>query len=336
MNKYLLIYHKEDNDGIISGALINKWLKFTYKEDANITLCPSTYSELSELWESGEVANFWHNEYDYVIMTDLSFNEIKAMKYLKNTFKNHFIWIDHHAPAIQASIKEGYSGLEGYRDTNQSAILNAYRYFYDPLNIAREDGTLPNVLRVLSAYDSFSYEREGYTLDYVEAVNLGANSTYELDFDKCTQMLNIILYYDYAEYIWKASIHNDCILENLENCGKTIQQYERQKNKKIIADYGDGGWLIENTNRKCIVLFIQGQTSSIMFDSVKHLYSNAAVFKRTPKGDWVMSLYNTNKNDNFHCGEYLKEKYNGGGHQGASGCTLSENKFLKMLKTKTI
>ena len=31
--KYLLIYHKEDNDGIISGALINKWLKFTYKED---------------------------------------------------------------------------------------------------------------------------------------------------------------------------------------------------------------------------------------------------------------------------------------------------------------
>ena len=32
--KYLLIYHKDDNDGIISGALINKWLKFTYKEDA--------------------------------------------------------------------------------------------------------------------------------------------------------------------------------------------------------------------------------------------------------------------------------------------------------------
>ena len=109
-----------------------------------------------------------------------------------------------------------------------------------------------------------------------------------------------------------------------------------EANKKIIADYGDGGWLIENTNRKCIVVFIQGQTSSIMFDSVKHLYSNAAVFKRTPTGDWVMSLYNTNKNDTFHCGEYLKEKYNGGGHQGASGCTLSESKFLKMLKTKTI
>ena len=39
MNKYRLIYDKEDNDGIISGALINKWLKFTYKEDANVTLC---------------------------------------------------------------------------------------------------------------------------------------------------------------------------------------------------------------------------------------------------------------------------------------------------------
>ena len=269
-------------------------------------------------------------------MTDLSFNEIKAMKYLKNTFKNHFIWIDHHAPAIKASIKEGYSGLEGYRDTNQSAILNTYRYFYDPLNISREDGTLPTVLKVLSAYDSFSYEREGYTLDYVEAVNLGANSTYELDFDKCTKMLNNILYYDITEYIWKASIYNNCVLEDLENRGKIIQQYERQKNKKIITDYGDSEWFIENTNRKCIVLFIQGQTSSIMFDSVKHLYSNAAVFKRTPTGNWTMSLYNTNINDNFHCGEYLKEKYKGGGHSGAAGCTLPESKFLKMLKTKTI
>ena len=334
--RYLLIYHKDDNDGLISGALINKWLKFTYKKDADITLCPSTYSELFELWESGEVANSWNNEYDYIIMTDLSFNEIKAMKYLKNTFKNHFIWIDHHAPAIKASIKEGYGGLEGYRDTNQSAILNAYRYFYDPLNITRENGTLPNVLRVLSAYDSFSYEREGYEFDYVEAVNLGANSMYELDFDKCTQMLNDILYYDYTEYVWKASINNDYILANLEKCGKIIQKYERQKNKKIITDYGDGDWFIENTHRKCIVLFMQGQTSLIMFDSVKHLYSNAAVFKRTPTGNWTMSLYNTNINDNFHCGEYLKEKYKGGGHSGAAGCTLPESKFLKMLKTKTI
>ena len=334
--RYLLIYHKDDNDGLISGALINKWLKFTYKEDADITLCPSTYSELSELWESGEVANSWNNKYDYIIMTDLSFNEVSAMKYLKNTFKNHFIWIDHHAPAIKASIKEGYSGLEGYRDTNQSAILNAYRYFYDPLNITRENGTLPNVLRVLSAYDSFSYEREGYEFDYVEAVNLGANSMYELDFDKCTQMLNDILYYDYTEYVWKASINNDYILSNLEKCGNIIQKYERQKNKKIIADYGDGDWFIENTNRKCIVLFMQGQTSLIMFDSVKHLYSNAAVFKRTTTGYWTMSLYNTNTNDNFHCGEYLKEKYKGGGHSGAAGCTLSESKFLKMLKNKRI
>ena len=334
--RYLLIYHKDDNDGLISGALINKWLKFTYKKDADITLCPSTYSELFELWESGEVANSWNNEYDYIIMTDLSFNEVSAMKYLKNTFKNHFIWIDHHAPAIKASIKEGYGGLEGYRDTNQSAILNAYRYFYDPLNITRENGTLPNVLRVLSAYDSFSYEREGYEFDYVEAVNLGANSMYELDFDKCTQMLNDILYYDYTEYVWKASINNDYILANLEKCGKIIQKYERQKNKKIITDYGDGDWFIENTNRKCIVLFMQGQTSLIMFDSVKHLYSNAAVFKRTSTGNWTMSLYNTNTNDNFHCGEYLKEKYKGGGHSGAAGCTLPESKFLKMLKTKTI
>ena len=42
--------------------------------------------------------------------------------------------------------------------------------------------------------------------------------------------------------------------------------------------------------------------------------------------------YNTNDNDDFHCGKYLKEKYKGGGHAGAAGCTISEKDFIKVLK----
>ena len=63
---------------------------------------------------------------------------------------------------------------------------------------------------------------------------------------------------------------------------------------------------------------------------------NGIVFKRTPTGDWTVSLYNVNDWDDFHCGEYLKNKYKGGGHLGAAGATISQAKFIKMLKTKEI
>jgi nanoRNase/pAp phosphatase (c-di-AMP/oligoRNAs hydrolase) len=49
-----------------------------------------------------------------------------------------------------------------------------------------------------------------------------------------------------------------------------------------------------------------------------------------------MSLYNIYDNDNFNCGTYLKENYNGGGHVGAAGCTITNTKFIKILKTKKI
>jgi nanoRNase/pAp phosphatase (c-di-AMP/oligoRNAs hydrolase) len=60
------------------------------------------------------------------------------------------------------------------------------------------------------------------------------------------------------------------------------------------------------------------------------------VFKHQPDGNWVLSMYNINDNDNFHCGDFLRAKYNGGGHKGAAGCTLDEKTFIKILKNKRI
>ena len=49
-----------------------------------------------------------------------------------------------------------------------------------------------------------------------------------------------------------------------------------------------------------------------------------------------MSMYNINEDECTHCGEFLKKKYNGGGHKGAAGCTFTEAQFIKILKSKTI
>ena len=60
------------------------------------------------------------------------------------------------------------------------------------------------------------------------------------------------------------------------------------------------------------------------------------VFKHHPNGNWVLSMYNINDDEEFHCGEFLKEKYNGGGHKGAAGCTLTQEQFIEILKNKRI
>ena len=53
------------------------------------------------------------------------------------------------------------------------------------------------------------------------------------------------------------------------------------------------------------------------------------IFKHNPSGEWTISLYNIYEDDWFHCGEYLKRIFGGGGHVGAAGATLSENEFIK-------
>ena len=89
--------------------------------------------------------------------------------------------------------------------------------------------------------------------------------------------------------------------------------------------------------RNALALFMQDQTSSMVFASVKDKFTNGIVFKHKKDGTWTVSLYNTNSDDHsFHCGEYLKKNYGGGGHEGAAGAQISETQFIKILKTKTL
>ena len=81
-HEYLIIYHKEDNDGVFSGALAYNYIK-EYLGKNNIVLFGTEYNELNKLWSSGEVENW---EYDNIIMTDVSFNDHEAMQYLYNKY----------------------------------------------------------------------------------------------------------------------------------------------------------------------------------------------------------------------------------------------------------
>ena len=176
--KYLIIYHNEDNDGLFSMAIIYNYLHHELKvPKEEIVLFGTEYEKLKTVNLDEMISS-----YDEIIMTDVSFNDFSSIKKIYKEKKNSFCWIDHHTPIIKESIREGCGDICGIRDIHYSALLNAYKYLYDPFNEKYNNKEVSvELFRILSAMDSFTYEQENYTLDYVRNVNTGILNTYNLN-----------------------------------------------------------------------------------------------------------------------------------------------------------
>ena len=102
--------------------------------------------------------------------------------------------------------------------------------------------------------------------------------------------------------------------------------------QRAIEEFGDFTWEV-NGKRAC-ALFMQAPANTIYFNGIKEKYDTGSViiFKKCANsGNWSVSLYNID--DSMHVGEYLKHKYNGGGHSGAGGATLSSEQFDAIMKS---
>ena len=341
--KYLIIYHKEDNDGVFSAAIFYDYIvnELKYKLE-DLCFIGADYNELTKFAKENPVVQL-HEDFENIIMTDISFNDVSYMKTLWKEFGSHFIWCDHHAPIIRESIANNFDDIPGIRDTSRSAILCAWKFLYDQFDEVYNAKKVPELLRILSAWDSWSYEREGYDFEYVRDVNKGVTITYNLELGKANLIIGLLK-------MWFAdetnSIKDINLIKTLYDYGHVINEYEDRTMENIIKNVGDCSWEIcdydkENSAHsiihKACAIFHQGATNSVMFKSLKGTdIRHGLVFKHSPNGNWVLSMYNINDDDSFHCGEFLKKKYKGGGHKGAAGCTLTQNQFIKILKNKTI
>lgn len=320
--KFLIIYHKEDNDGLFSMAIFYNYIINELNKNAVIDIEGHDYISIAEKYSIDEDIHELFNNYNYVIMVDLSFSNSSLFKIINNEYKNQFIWIDHHYPIILKSVNENFDKIQGIRDIHNSALYNVYKYCY-PFN------NIPNIFNILSGWDSFSYERLGYKLDFVRNVNVGVNIIYKLKSDNIIKFVNDVIY-NYTEEIIEKNI------VTFYDIGKRINDYEDEKYKEQINNYGDFNWLVNG--EPAIMIMYQGPSSSLMFkEYIDTKYKRGIVLKYTGKDNWVLSLYNINNDDNtFHCGNYLREKYNGGGHEGAAGCTILAKNFMKLLTSKTV
>lgn len=347
--KYLIIYHKEDNDGVFSGALFYDYLinRMGCKLE-DLCFIGADYNTLAKFAKENTVEDL-HRDFENIIITDISFNDVSYMKKLWKEFGNNFIWCDHHAPIIKASFENHFDDVPGIRDTNRSAILNVWKFLYDQFDEAYNKKEVPELLRILSGWDSWSYEREGYEFEYVRNINKAVTIRYGLELGKVRPLVHD-LYMVYVEH--QASegrlqpLMKDSVLINeLYDEGKKLNDYDDQVMKDIIEKSGDCSWQLAIYDedkgrplyRKCCALFHQGQSNSTFFKSLKGRdIRNGLVFKHQPDGNWTLSIYNIEDDDWFHCGEFMKKAFNGGGHKGAAGCTLTEAQFVKLLKSKTL
>lgn len=328
MKKYLIIYHEEDNDGVFSAAIIHNYLMSlsqTNKEESTIDLLPATYSKLSEEVKEDHLVDFIER-YDQVWMTDISFNEIEVMEELSKVFGQNFIWIDHHK-AIIDKVKEKNLVITGYQDPTFSAIHNAYKYIYK-----MSFNCMPKTLQILTSYDSFNFTH--YTNEYATDINQGANERFDLNIEDVCSLLNSL--YDSATGIPSKSF-DDYLVENLEEIGATITKHQRRSWRNQILQNAELDWTVGPDNNPAAMIMLSGPTTSKMFDCLKERgIRNGIVLKRNNKGHWIISLYNINLDDDFHCGKYLQAEYNGGGHAGAAGATIDFEKFTKMIMTKHV
>lgn len=315
--QYLIIYHKEDNDGLFSMAIIYNYLiiEKNINKD-NIKLFGADYNDLDKLsLDDDLIKNSTH-----IYISDVSFDTVEKMIQLKEMFGENLVWIDHHKPMIDNSISKGFDDIKGIRDTKHSALYNAFKYLYPTHDI-------PELFKLLSAWDSWSYDAEGIDFDLCKYINIGVNNIYNLNPDFIINYVYLLIYI-YNDYI------NPPDIDELYEIGKFEAKILDRTYENNVKAYGDFSWTVNG--RTACAMFIQGPSNSQMFKVCKDKVQNGIVFKRLPDSNWALSLYNTDNQHDFHCGEYLKKHFNGGGHEGAAGCQISEELFINILKQKKI
>ena len=322
--KAIIAYHKEDNDGVFSAAIAKHYCE---NHGYDVDLMGLTYNDISHIVSDNKFKSFLDTikKYDVFIMTDISFSDWTYMERLYNELVYKFVWIDHHAPIINISKTKKYEIL-GVRETDRSAILCMYKYLYDPFDEKYNKGEIHDIYKYLSGWDSFSYAHWNYTLDDVYCFNTGMNYMAGFDVDAAQKIVEKI---QNNEDIW-------VFINTTMEYGTVICENKETEMKTIIQQFGDKSFVVGDESHKACALFMQGLTNSLMFKSVSDEVRHGIVFKRNVDGSYSVSLYNLDNNDDFHCGNFMKEKYNGGGHKGAAGCQITKEQFDKILETKVL
>lgn len=302
MRRVLCIYHRIDLDGWMSAAIVRMGIKAG--EDELRELGYSYGDDLDALERA--IAG-----YDRIFMVDVSL-PVRMMNALQEKLGDDFIWIDHHASAIE----DNDSSIKGSRDVTKAACELTWEFLFDK--------EMPTIVRMLGRYDCFGHkgtEEEQQVLEF----QYGART---FIYDVNTAFHYLIS--DITDRENKVDSHPSSAISLIHQAGVSIYKFLVSRAEQVFKR-GFDVLIPEQTDTwpvkfKRFIAFNEERFNPINFGWDYHQdgYDGAMCF-HYQNGEWHFSLYNDD--GSVDCSAIAKS-YGGGGHKGAAGFRTTDLKSV--------
>lgn len=325
MKKAIIVFHRIDFDGICSLAIAREQL---VKEGYSVDLFPynrnDSVSQVEELVQTVYAGT--EKPYDKVVIVDIAL-PVDIMAALADQRRKGMIdvvWIDHHKSTILESVAEGWNDLPGIRH-HGTGSFHMCGDFYVHGGIGACELTwkyfhpgheAPLFVQLLSAYDvwnrnRFNWERETNAFQY------GMRRLYPNGYEKFLEA------YDDNRF------GND-IVTRIEDEGYLLYSYTRDCGERGVDSYGFEVAVGDGHKGVCC---LTNQFGALAFGSaLKEAGATISVcVNRLERGKYNVSVFGAEGNT-LDLGAYMKEHYNGGGHENAAGGTLTTDQFVRLLE----
>lgn len=290
-----VVYHRVDFDGIVSYAVCKTALE---ESGCAVTGVPYNYGD--------DISAVGLHDFDEVFIVDATLPP-ERMKLLRS--ETRLVWIDHHATSISDSMKNGYDSLPGIRAIGRGACELCWEYFH-------EDIPVPMLVRLISAYDVWDKRRfdwEGLTLPF----QYGMRNRYNLDAERFV-----------ADFCHDPE--NAALTDRIMSEGLLLVGYIRSTGRRSCGAYGFEVTLAGRVRALCMLTATFG--SIPMEEAARELGCEVIVCaNRRGPDQYQVSCYAFGGQAPIHLGNYLRERYGGGGHEGAAGAVVGKDVFDRLL-----
>ena len=316
----VFIYHHNDMDGKVSGALC-----FYYEKNIK-----NTKGNNIHLFEIDYEYVFKENikPQDTVYFVDYSFSKECNVDFLKELIRKdvEVVWIDHHKTSKELlnddhelkTLLELKTNANYVVDISYCATYLVYDYLYKEVNKDETPSYIPMLIKYVDSYDCWKHNMDD-THEFHNGfryVNLNVSSFFSnIKTNRYNDYVdvNILLPYKYKDDPTKAFV-NKCI-----RTGKIIKKYVDDNNEKECK-FAAFEFTIEYFGREleCIALNIHG-ASQVFGDRIKK-YDIVVpfIFKGTQ-----FKYYMFTENEDIDCSAIVKcldvDNLGAGGHAKAAG-----------------
>ena len=320
--KSIIVYHKQDCDGIVGAAVLYKNIKNIYSYD-DIELLGGDYSNNEELLTT--IKSVLSNDEKLMLyIVDYSFDAKDIKEILKSDMCQSIAWFDHHVTAIESYLKAGLiKQIEGKVDEYESAHSKMFAYctpkhsgcYNAYVGMTGNEPKDESIVGLISVFDCWQKHSDFW----FKALYLNQYMQEHVYFAR---------YHDLADVI--DSNNESEIITKWSELGQTIYNaIQQSKNKYAIEAAFDlmfEGLMFKAINSTPGGSFVVEQEATEDHDALMQFCWK--------KDRWSFSMYHNPRSAKKPDLSKIAVKFGGGGHPGACGFSAKELPFELTLETK--